>query len=377
MNSPEKRSSAESESTGVSVVKLDHENLPLIPQPLDDPEDVGTPLNWSRGEKYVLVAIASLTAFIGTFAIAGSDPVLHKLENLWGLRHRCVVHWYMTQCTVGIAASSIGSFIWAARNNVYCRRPVFVFAQTMAVGAGFGAANLTSNAMSEAPRCCSTWGIHRSGRGLAMDKNTPVYHECCVPGPHRPLSGLPFIKSNGKYHRLRLTGTRAVGRKLQLIDFAQLFRVVKYILPRRGAWVVCSCRVHARRASHIISVHPAPNHHCEINSIMPAQTVSALFRTYYKWGSARTGVALSMSTTTGGLLGELVSGPVIDELMERSRKHEGHIARNVAGNISPPHRGLLMFGFSIMNHELEQSYIGATVGIAVTSKSSPHAAAGH
>lgn len=44
---------------------------------------------------------------------------------------------------------------------------------------------------------------------------------------------------------------------------------------------------------------------------MPAQTVSALFRTYYKWASARTGVALSVSTTIGGVLGEVVSGPVI------------------------------------------------------------------
>lgn len=28
--------------------------------------------------------------------------------------------------------------------------------------------------------------------------------------------------------------------------------------------------------------------------------------------------------------------------------------------------GLLMFGFSIANHELKHSYIGATVGMAVT-----------
>jgi hypothetical protein len=48
---------------------------------------------------------------------------------------------------------------------------------------------------------------------------------------------------------------------------------------------------------------------------MPAQTVSALFRTYYKWGSARTGVALSVSTTIGGVLGEVVSGPVIVRIL--------------------------------------------------------------
>lgn len=44
---------------------------------------------------------------------------------------------------------------------------------------------------------------------------------------------------------------------------------------------------------------------------MPGQTVSALFRAYYNWGSARTGVALSVNATVGDVLGEVVSGPVI------------------------------------------------------------------
>lgn len=34
--------------------------------------------------------------------------------------------------------------------------------------------------------------------------------------------------------------------------------------------------------------------------------------------------------------------------------------------------GLLMFGFSIENHELKHSYVGATVGMAVSCKHSFH-----
>lgn len=71
-----------------------------------------------------------------------------------------------------------------------------------------------------------------------------------------------------------------------------------------------SGRVHVRQVSDGIYTFDTDSNRPTI-SVMPAQTVSALFRTYYKWGSARTGVALSVSTTIGGVLGEIVSGPVI------------------------------------------------------------------
>ncbi|KAJ7036943.1 hypothetical protein C8F04DRAFT_1257484 [Mycena alexandri] len=104
------------------------------------------------------------------------------------------------------------------------------------------------------------------------------------------------------------------------------------------------------------------------------ELVSALFRTFYKWGSARTGVALSVSTTVGGVLGEIVSGPVIDKLMERARKRTGRVRPEARLHGMWPAifllpAGLLMFGFCIENHELKHSYIGVTVGMALTCKS--------
>jgi len=165
------------------------------------------------------------------------------------------------------------------------------------------------------------------------------------------VRGLPHVKSTGKYHRMRLTGTRAVGRKLQFIDFARPFQMLKYFPIVVLGWYAAVAFT--------------------LGSVMPAQTVSALFRTYYKWGSARTGVALSVSTTIGGVLGEVVSGPVTDKLMERSRKRDGRVRpearlRGMWPAIFLLPAGLLMFGFSISNHELKHSYIGATVGMAVT-----------
>ncbi|KAJ6556439.1 hypothetical protein B0H19DRAFT_1235573 [Mycena capillaripes] len=178
------------------------------------------------------------------------------------------------------------------------------------------------------------------------------------------VRGQPPVESPGKYYRMRVTGTKAVDRKLQLIDFARAFQIDGIFIYFWQAEVL------ADRGTRLV------------RSVMPAQTVSALFRTYYKWGLARTGVALSVSTTIGGVLGEIVSGPVIDKLMDRSRKRTGRPSPRDA--YSQSHNiiqsrlhgmwptifflpaGLLMFGFSIANHDLEHSYIGATVGMAVT-----------
>jgi len=165
------------------------------------------------------------------------------------------------------------------------------------------------------------------------------------------VRGLPPVKSTGKYYRMRITGTKAPGRKLQLVDFARPFQMLKYFPIVVLAWFAAVAFT--------------------LGSVMPAQTVSALFRTFYKWGSARTGVALSVSTTVGGVLGEIVSGPVIDKLMERARKRTGRVRPEARLHGMWPAifllpAGLLMFGFCIENHELKHSYIGVTVGMAVT-----------
>ncbi|KAJ7674354.1 hypothetical protein B0H17DRAFT_1208056 [Mycena rosella] len=145
--------------------------------------------------------------------------------------------------------------------------------------------------------------------------------------------------------------SKAVGRNLQLLDLARPFRMLKYFPVGILAWYAAVALT--------------------LGSVMPSKTVSALFRTCYKWNSARTGVALSVSTTIGGVLGEVVSGPVIDKLMERSRKREGRVRPESRLHGMWPAifllpAGLLMFGFCIENHDLNRSYIGAAVVMAVT-----------
>ncbi|KAJ6617708.1 MFS general substrate transporter [Mycena sp. CBHHK59/15] len=394
MDVPEKSSIEAKEtyySESTSEVKLDHKGLPLIPQPSDDPED---PLNWSRGQKYIIVFIASIVAFFGTFALASSNPAYAQIGLALGVT--AIQASYIG--TISIAAAGIGSFVWAPISNVYGRRPVLIFSQAIAIAAGFGSAFAKSEVLRR-PGVASgnvvtfaiisdVFCLHERGKMLGLVTvaliNGP--HVASLPGGFIAqdvgwrwtlilpsiltsvcwvlivlgmpetlyVRGLPHVASTGRYHRLRITGTRAVERKLKLMDFARPFQMLKYLPVVVVAWYAAVAFT--------------------LGSVMPAQTVSALFRTFYKWASARTGVALSVSTTIGGVLGEVVSGPVIDKLMERSRKKEGRVRPEM--RYSGLHgmwpaifllpAGLLMFGFSIENHELKHSYIGATVGMAVT-----------
>ncbi|KAJ7067500.1 major facilitator superfamily domain-containing protein [Mycena amicta] len=393
----EKESISVVESQPQSQLKLDPHGLPLIPQPSDDPED---PLNWSRPQKYIIVCILALVSFFGLFSLSCMNPAYAQVAL--SLHVSVVEASYIG--TIGIAAAGLGSFIWAPLSNVYGRRPVLILSQAIAIAASFGSA------------FAKTWGTIVLGRffvGLGVASGNVVcfavvadlfcLHErgkmlgivtvALINGPH--LAALPggFIaqfvswrwtlilpaittticwllivlalpetlyvrdeerplkdSAHSKFHRFRLTGA-GTGRRLRFIDFARPFQMLQYIpIVLLGLFAAVAFT---------------------LGSVMPAQTVSALFRTFYKWGSARTGVALSVSTTVGGVLGEIVSGPVIDKLLERSRKREGRVRPEARLHGMWPAvfllpGGLLMFGFCIANHELRHSYVGATIGMAVT-----------
>ncbi|KAF7377410.1 MFS general substrate transporter [Mycena sanguinolenta] len=357
---PEKSSIQSSNET----LKLDHHGLPLIPQPSDDPED---PLNWSRTQKYIIVCICALIAFFGTFALGSANPAYAQIGLALGVT--------VTQAsyigTIGIGAAGIGSFIWGA-----IKQPITIAANFSAafaksyggiiVGRFFTGFGIASSHVVAFATISDVFCLHERGKMLGLVTFALINgaHFASLPAGFIAQNvgwrwtitlpsilaavcwvltvvalpetlyirgtGAPPAKPPSRYHRMRITGTRIPGRTLHLVDFARPFQIV-----------------------------------------MPSQTVSALFRTYYKWGSARTGIALSVSTTIGGFLGEIVSGPVIDKLMERSRKREGRVRPESRLHGMWPAiillpGGLLMFGFSITHHELVHSYIGVTVSMALT-----------
>ncbi|KAJ7225197.1 major facilitator superfamily domain-containing protein [Mycena rebaudengoi] len=325
MDIPDKGTIEAKESYSVSE-KLDHKGLPLIPQPSDDPED---PLNWSRRQNYLIVAITSLVAFMGTFALASANPAYAQIGLALGKTAREAS--YMG--TISIAsAGAIG--IAAGFGSAFSKSYATLLVGLFFVGLGVASGNVVTFGMISDVFC-----LHKRGTMLGLVTvaliNGP--HFASLPGGFIAqyvgwewtltmasietfiacvliviglpetlyVRGLAHVPSTGKYHRLRITGTKAPGKHLRLVDFARPFQMLRF-------FPVVVVAMFAAVAF-------------TLGSVMPAQTVSALFRTYYHWASARTGVALSVSTTIGGVLGEVVSGPVIDKLMERSRKREGHV----------------------------------------------------
>jgi hypothetical protein len=54
----------------------------LIPQPTSDPND---PLNWSWKRKHMMLAIVSITAFLGDFGSGAGIPLIVLQGEEWGL----------------------------------------------------------------------------------------------------------------------------------------------------------------------------------------------------------------------------------------------------------------------------------------------------
>lgn len=106
-----------------------------------------------------------------------------------------------------------------------------------------------------------------------------------------------------------------------------------------------------------------------IGSVLPALTVSKAFALTYHFKPAKTGVCLFVATFFGGVLGEVVAGPVIDRQMRRYReKNAGKVSAEqrllgVIPSVPILVAGLLIFGLIIQK---KGSYVAVCFGMALT-----------
>lgn len=106
-----------------------------------------------------------------------------------------------------------------------------------------------------------------------------------------------------------------------------------------------------------------------IGSVLPALTVSKAFAQVYHFKAAKTGMCLFVATFFGGVLGELMAGPVIDRQMRYYReKHAGKVNAEqrllgVIPSVPILVAGLLIFGLII---EKKGSYVAVCFGMALT-----------
>jgi multidrug resistance protein len=88
-------------------------------------------------------------------------------------------------------------------------------------------------------------------------------------------------------------------------------------------------------------------------SILPAVTVAAIFTEFFHWDTLTIGLTYGAALTLGGVLGECVSGWVVDSIIKRERKRLGRdpepevrLKAIWMGEIIVP-AGLLVYGFCL------------------------------
>lgn len=103
-------------------------------------------------------------------------------------------------------------------------------------------------------------------------------------------------------------------------------------------------------------------------SILPAVTVASIFSEFFHWQPLEIGLAYGGSLTIGGILGECVSGWVVDLILKREARRLGHDPEPevrlklvwVANALLPA--GLLIYGFCLQYHTV---WIAPILGMGI------------
>ncbi|KAH8922967.1 MFS general substrate transporter [Atractiella rhizophila] len=387
-------------------IRLDSGGLPLIPQPTNDPAD---PLNWTQARKWTILTLVSVMAFASAFNLAVGNPAFVLIGQAFGVSTIEASY----PATVSVATAGIGSFIWIPLAHAYGRRPVILFTYLASVAATVGSGRATTYGTFIVGRAFTgilvsalnalgvsivgdLFFLHERGKTIGFFTvfltNGP--HVASLPGGYiaqyvgwrwtlylpaifqavlvliaffalpetlyvrgHPLTptfpNRPSKEDMRKAitRRLSLLPLKQPGRQFQLKQCLHPFVMFRYpVVPIIGFYYGA---VFA------------------LGSVMPAFTCAKLFHELYGYKAGRTGLVLSLSTTIGGVAGELVAGPVIDRLMATYRKrNEGKVIPEWRlygmwpGAILLP-IGLIIFGVCIHFSD-RVSVAGPAAGAAIT-----------
>ncbi|EXJ86634.1 hypothetical protein A1O3_03587 [Capronia epimyces CBS 606.96] len=383
----------------------------LSPTSPRDPQD---PLNWPMWLKFVILTQTSLLAALGGLNTASINPALVMLAEDFGIGKVRASY----QTTVCIALNGIAPWVWIPLSNKYGRRPVylgttflaFISALSCAYTRSFGqliAARVFNGFFPVAFALGATTVVdlfHYHQRGRAMGFFTVTM----VNGSHlAPIVGGLL----GQY-----CGWRWIFKFVAIVD-AVMFIVAFFCLPETlyirpmpfsplapdaikmpiqplavrprfdKAVYFSSLRLYSRspqlklRANHFVlpalkmarypSVLFAALYYSTMYgfaSVLPAVTVAAIFSEFFHWDTLTIGLTYGAALTLGGILGECVSGWVVDVIVKRERKRLGRdpepevrLKAVWVGEIIVP-AGLLIYGFCLQYHT---SWYGPVLGMGI------------
>lgn len=349
----------------------------------------------------------SLLAALGTLNTAIINPAYSQLARDFDIT--IVKASYQT--TVTIVLNGIGPFIWLPLANVYGRRPVFLFTTLLGTASALGSSRAQTYAQLLGARVVN--GLFpaamalgpsvvvdcfpRQQRGRALGVFTVVLttgaHVAPIVGGlvgqflgWRWTFGLAAILDGVMFlvvlialpETLYVRSNAATGQKTKSTSTSRrqifLSRLRPYAGPFPGrhlharAFVLPALQA-AKRPSVLF---PAAYYAAQygFGSILPAVTVAAIFSERFHWDTLAIGLAYGGALTVGGVLGELVAGPVCDAAVRRAERRsaggakvepEARLGAIWTGAVLLP-AGLLIYGFTL---EYRAHWFGPLFGMGL------------
>ncbi|OAP59407.1 hypothetical protein AYL99_06705 [Fonsecaea erecta] len=365
----------------------------LNPRPSQDPQD---PLNWPLWLKILILTQTSLLAAIGGLNTAAINPATVLLAQDFGISKVAASY----QTTVCIALNGIAPWLWIPLSNKYGRRPVYLATTFLGFISALGCAYTQTYGQLIAARVFNGFFPVAFALGAATITDLFFYHQrgramgfftvTMVNGSHlAPIVGGLL----GEY-----CGWRWIFKFVAIVDAIMLttafFCLPETLFLRKGSvdvskpdWLklpaerrprftkeVYFSRLRLRSdfperrlrpnqfvlpalkmAKYPSVIFPALYYATMYGfaSILPAVTVATIFTEFFHWNTLTIGLTYGASLTIGGVLGECVSGWVVDRIVTRERKRLGHdpepevrLRAIWMGEIIVP-AGLLIYGFCL------------------------------
>ncbi|KAL1842345.1 hypothetical protein VTJ49DRAFT_5513 [Mycothermus thermophilus] len=151
---------------------LSPNGLPLWPQPVrgDDLD----PLNWSKFQKHIILAIVMALYFMFTYITTTTVPSFPELEETYDATLE-QINWTVAIPALGL---SLGPLIWASPADIIGRRPIVILGTTIALAATIGAALAPTLNGYMAARFFQGFGVSPAANvGLAIINDVFFEHE--------------------------------------------------------------------------------------------------------------------------------------------------------------------------------------------------------
>ncbi|KAJ5649589.1 Major facilitator superfamily domain general substrate transporter [Penicillium longicatenatum] len=136
----------------IDVPAINRNGNQLHPQPTSDALD---PLNWSKFQKHVILAIVMFKYFLFTYLTTTTVPSFMEIQTQYQINY-AQVNWTVAVPALGL---SVGPLIWSSLSDIYGRRVIFLLGTTISLVSTIGAAVADSYSGYMAARFFQGFGV--------------------------------------------------------------------------------------------------------------------------------------------------------------------------------------------------------------------------